>query len=969
MKRLFIFLLTLVSVQGFSQQTQTAERIVARQSLYLRNWWLDSVKRDTSFFGATRSLPTADAVARYVKQNAGAVDSAQINSAIASSSVLTKTAADLRLLTSVVASQLFYLKDPSLSGLFYYDATDATAPDDGINTFVTAAGARLKRIREDFTHASVQDLMNTGLYQRKAPAYYTSGYYAPGDGGGAAYRWVDTSTKSPDTAFVLAPTGRSLATPGRWHLVVEAGTLNFAQVGGKYTFTVGWSNPLNPAFDNHYILEKALAFARGNKIISTIYFPALVPPAATDPNANLKSYFFSRPISLRFPIRLLGDMRGDLGYTSLCFYRTHGILSYGGNHTKGSADGSMLENLSIGTHNDIGQYLPDSAQHGIWIQNHTELKNLYVSGFMGDGVFIDANSAGLTAPDGEVVALTNANNWRAYNVVVMNNGANGFHIRGGDVNVGTGIQINAVKNKHWGIRDASFLGSTWINCQVSDDAVYGGYTFTAPNGRTYDARDVSPSCWVYTGATVKKTFPSGATFYYRAKADNTGVSPVEGVSSDTWEITGAWKDGIQPYSPTDSYRPDHIVSYGGAFYKSKGWVTGVAPTGAANSATYWAVTTDIGLNPLYTYTVWDAGTAYQKTQFYAARRDNQNQAITPLKDNTYWSYLGQLDTWGLSRQWNDTTTFISGGGFSTHNINNASAFIGCYAEAGLPHSSFTGFTTYLNGFHREVKIIGGSGLVSGTGDGLSMGNLFLNEPTGKISFGFGGGGIQGDNGWGNATLSFAKPLWFGSGSGDAAQQSIAFGNSNPPVAELSTQNGNLILGGWGSFNIASSTYRLDVVGKTRLRQEVVLNSLGAEVSDTADYKPTVLDAAGNLRRMASWPATGSAATPALPSLSTLTYGATTTWDYATHGTEAKVTLTGNTILSLTNLPAGKVVYLTLEVVQDATGSRTLALPAGTRVIAGGSGALALSAAGSATDLLTFRWNGTTLFCNLGKNYN
>jgi hypothetical protein len=122
------------------------------------------------------------------------------------------------------------------------------------------------------------------------------------------------------------------------------------------------------------------------------------------------------------------------------------------------------------------------------------------------------------------------------------------------------------------------------------------------------------------------------------------------------------------------------------------------------------------------------------------------------------------------------------------------------------------------------------------------------------------------------------------------------------------------------------------------------------------------DTAGALRSAIS-------AASALPTLSTLTDGATVTWDYSTQGTEAKVTLAGNRTLSITNLPAGEVVYLTLEVIQDATGSRTLTLPASTKVIGGGAGAITLTTTGGATDLLTFRWNGTTLFANLGTNYN
>lgn len=105
------------------------------------------------------------------------------------------------------------------------------------------------------------------------------------------------------------------------------------------------------------------------------------------------------------------------------------------------------------------------------------------------------------------------------------------------------------------------------------------------------------------------------------------------------------------------------------------------------------------------------------------------------------------------------------------------------------------------------------------------------------------------------------------------------------------------------------------------------------------------------------------------SLTTLTDASTITWDYATQTREAKVTLGGNRTLSITNLPAGKVVYLTLGVIQDATGSRTLSLPAGTKVINGSSGVVSLTTTANAVDILSFRWNGVTLYCTYGKNYN
>lgn len=105
------------------------------------------------------------------------------------------------------------------------------------------------------------------------------------------------------------------------------------------------------------------------------------------------------------------------------------------------------------------------------------------------------------------------------------------------------------------------------------------------------------------------------------------------------------------------------------------------------------------------------------------------------------------------------------------------------------------------------------------------------------------------------------------------------------------------------------------------------------------------------------------------SLTTLVDGTIITWDYVTQTREAKVTLGGNRSLVFTNLPTNRVVYFTLGVTQDATGNRTLALPSGTKVINGGSGALSLTTTANATDILSFRWNGTTLFCTYGKNYN
>lgn len=101
---------------------------------------------------------------------------------------------------------------------------------------------------------------------------------------------------------------------------------------------------------------------------------------------------------------------------------------------------------------------------------------------------------------------------------------------------------------------------------------------------------------------------------------------------------------------------------------------------------------------------------------------------------------------------------------------------------------------------------------------------------------------------------------------------------------------------------------------------------------------------------------------------TVTYGTTITWNWNS-GTNAVVTLTGNiTTFNISNAVAG--TYATIRMVQDATGSRLLsALPASSKVVNGGAGAITLSTAANAIDLLTVYYDGTNYYWNYGKDYN
>lgn len=105
-----------------------------------------------------------------------------------------------------------------------------------------------------------------------------------------------------------------------------------------------------------------------------------------------------------------------------------------------------------------------------------------------------------------------------------------------------------------------------------------------------------------------------------------------------------------------------------------------------------------------------------------------------------------------------------------------------------------------------------------------------------------------------------------------------------------------------------------------------------------------------------------------PAFATLTDGATVTWAFTSPQLigNATVTLGGNRTLAITGVTAGASGVL--KVVQDGSGNRTLTLPAGSKVINGGAGAVSLSTAAGAIDILAFVYDGTNYFWTIGNNF-
>lgn len=92
---------------------------------------------------------------------------------------------------------------------------------------------------------------------------------------------------------------------------------------------------------------------------------------------------------------------------------------------------------------------------------------------------------------------------------------------------------------------------------------------------------------------------------------------------------------------------------------------------------------------------------------------------------------------------------------------------------------------------------------------------------------------------------------------------------------------------------------------------------------------------------------------------------TVVWDMA-KGCNARITLTSNRYLEIRNAKPGD--YGTLEIIQDGTGNRLLFLDNTICKVAGGGGALALTATGGATDITTVYFNGINYYFVLATNF-
>ncbi|MES2398119.1 MAG: collagen-like protein, partial [Bacteroidota bacterium] len=225
----------------------------------------------------------------------------------------------------------------------------------------------------------------------------------------------------------------------------------------------------------------------------------------------------------------------------------------------------------------------------------------------------------------------------------------------------------------------------------------------------------------------------------------------------------------------------------------------------------------------------------------------------------------------------------------------------------------------------------------------------------------GSSGSTGNTGSTGSTGNIGSTGSTGSTGADLGTHWNLFGNAaiNSPI--IPATYGTSLIG--GSENWIGTTGADDIVFGTDNKERMRIKQTTGYVGIGTAAPTQKLDVVGNINASAIISAPEFASTP-----QTLTDGTTITW-VAASGLNAKVTLAGNRVLAFSVAPPSGS-YGTLIVTQDATGGRTLTLPAGSKVInATTPGVLILSAGSNKKDILTFYYDGTNYFWNVGLNYN
>ncbi|HEY0515327.1 MAG TPA: glycosyl hydrolase family 28-related protein [Thermoanaerobaculia bacterium] len=278
-----------------------------------------------------------------------------------------------------------------------------------------------------------------------ASTVVAKGCVTPGDGGGGLFYW-DADTATPDDGgTVIVPSIEPRA--GCWKRIQDGDALSV-----KWFGAVGdGSQPNDDAFANaiHALRFPASFGTQGPTIV--------VPPGI---------YAFQDTIVIDRQIVLRGSA-GGAGFPSTVLRfpsGTGGIRIVRAGDGGVAGDGSLVEGLRIeGARSGSPSCEAPSSAHGITMNARAFVERCSVANFDGDGIHIEA-----------FMPQSNANGWMLRSIRIDAVGGHGVFVHGSDANAGCATAVDVADNAGWGIWDASFLGNTFIACQIANAAA-GNY--------------------------------------------------------------------------------------------------------------------------------------------------------------------------------------------------------------------------------------------------------------------------------------------------------------------------------------------------------------------------------------------------------------------------------------------------------------------------------------------------------------
>lgn len=138
--------------------------------------------------------------------------------------------------------------------------------------------------------------------------------------------------------------------------------------------------------------------------------------------------------------------------------QTHNTTGASGTQASAAfrGDGSIIRNLFL-----KGDYTTTEAEyHGIHLRGKATIRDCYIHGFRGDGIFANVTAGSGGATEGNV-------NCFEFSRLIIQGCRNGVYLIGADVNAGSGNFLDVMDNRSRGIDDNSFLGNTWTACHTS----------------------------------------------------------------------------------------------------------------------------------------------------------------------------------------------------------------------------------------------------------------------------------------------------------------------------------------------------------------------------------------------------------------------------------------------------------------------------------------------------------------------